>query len=197
VVSGQQYMGLRYLIAISLFLAPPLSSLDKPNVADVTGVFSASCSFFSATFSAPIGLLHKNQETGFHYLGTIVARYEIDVDAVSHHHISKGQRTMNATFRNLSALAVAFSMSVTTSSAYSQGQKKGKAKGKQDVDAKGKNGREAGELSFGLEQFAEKNGKLPSGLQKKKDEEGALTQGLDEGGKRRKSTGKAKKGSNW
>ena len=99
---------------------------------------------------------------------------------------------MNATFRDLSALAIAFSMSMTTSSDYSQDQGKGKAKGKKDVDAKGKNGREASELPFGLEQVSEK---LPSGLQKKKDEEGVLTQGLYEGGKRVKSAGKAKKGS--
>ena len=63
---------------------------------------------------------------------------------------------MNATFRNLSALAVAFSMSMAESSAYSPRPGKGKAKGKQDLDAKGKNGREAGELPFGLEQFSEK-----------------------------------------
>ncbi len=51
------------------------------------------------------------------------------------------------------------------------------------------------ELTCGLEQFSKKKGELPSGLQKKKGEEGALTQDLDEGGKRLKSTGKAKKGS--
>jgi len=102
---------------------------------------------------------------------------------------------MNATFRNLSALAIAFSMSSATSSAYSEGPEKGKAKGRQDVDAKGKNGREAGELPVGVEQFSEKKGEPPSGLQKKKDEEGKLARGLEEGGKRLKSTGQAKKSS--
>lgn len=100
---------------------------------------------------------------------------------------------MNATFRNLSALAIAFSMSMATSSAYSQRPGKGKTKGKQDVHPKGNNGREAGELPFGIEQFSENKRDLPSGLQKKKDEQGTLTRGLEEGGKPLKSAGKAKK----
>ena len=100
---------------------------------------------------------------------------------------------MNATFRTLSALAIAFGMSLTLSSAYAQGKGKGKAKGKQDVETRKKHGRVADEMPFGLEQFSEKKGQLPSGLQKKKDAEGSLTRGLEEGGKRLTSTGKGKK----
>ena len=94
--------------------------------------------------------------------------------------------------KELSALAIAFSMSMAVSPAYAQG--KGKAKGKQKVETKGNHGRAAGELPFGLEQLSEKKGELPSGLQKKKDK-GTLTAGLEGGGKRLKSTGKAKKSS--
>lgn len=63
---------------------------------------------------------------------------------------------MNATFRDLSALAIAFSMSIATSSAYSHGAGKSKAKGKLDVNAKGNNGRKASELPFGLDQISKK-----------------------------------------
>ena len=45
---------------------------------------------------------------------------------------------------------------------------KGKAKAKPNLEAKEKYGREAGELPFGLEQFSQKNGTLPSRLQKRK-----------------------------
>lgn len=63
---------------------------------------------------------------------------------------------MNATFRDLSALAIAFSISTATSSAYLQGSDTGKAKGKLNVGAKGNNGRKAGELPFGPDQFSKK-----------------------------------------
>jgi hypothetical protein len=105
------------------------------------------------------------------------------------------RRMMNATFRNLSSLAIAFSMSMAVAPAHSQQPGKSKGKGKQDAGAKGKNGREAGELPFGLEQFSEKRGNLPSGLQKKKDQDGSLPRGLERGGKHRTSSSKAKKGS--
>ena len=61
---------------------------------------------------------------------------------------------MNATFTKLSAVAIAFSMSVAIPAAYSQGKGNAKAKGKQNVEAKEKHGREAGELPHGLEQFS-------------------------------------------
>jgi hypothetical protein len=105
------------------------------------------------------------------------------------------RRMMNATFRNLSSLAIAFSMSMAVAPAHSQQPGKGKGKGKQDAGAKGKNGREAGELPFGLEQFSEKKGNLPSGLQKKEDADGSFPRGLERGGKHPTSTSKAKKGS--
>jgi hypothetical protein len=102
---------------------------------------------------------------------------------------------MNATFIKLSALAIAFSMSLAPiGPAYSQVKGKGKAKGKQNVEAKEKHGREAGELPYGIVHRTEKKGELPSGLQKKKEEDGQLTRGLEEGGKDLKSPSKGKKG---
>ena len=92
---------------------------------------------------------------------------------------------MNGTLIKLSAVAIAFSMSLAASLAYAQGKGKGKAKGKQELQTKGKHGRDAGELPFGLEQLSEKKGELPSGLQKK-NEDGTLTRGLEAGGKRPK-----------
>jgi hypothetical protein len=100
---------------------------------------------------------------------------------------------MNATLIKLSTLAIVFSMTVAIPAAYSQGKGNGKEKGKQNVEAKEKHGREAGELPHGLEQFSEKKGTLPSGLQKKKDDDGTLTHGLDGGGKKVDSTSKGKK----
>jgi len=95
--------------------------------------------------------------------------------------------------RKLPMFMVICALGLTTSPAFSQEKGKAKAKGKQNIEAKGKHGREAGELPFGLEQHTDKKGALPSGLQKKKDEEGSLTRGLEEGGKGLKPTGKAKK----
>jgi hypothetical protein len=99
---------------------------------------------------------------------------------------------MNKTFTSLSRLALLFGACAVTlpaSSAYSQG----KAKAKNKVEAKGKHGREVGELPYGLQQYTEKKGKLPSGLQKRKDQDGQLTRGLEEGGKKLKSSSKGKK----
>jgi hypothetical protein len=106
----------------------------------------------------------------------------------------KEKKPMNATFIKLSALAIAFSMSLAIAPPYSQVKEKGKAKGKQNVEAKEKHGREAGELPYGIVHRTEKKGELPSGLQKKKDEDGQLTRGLEEGGKDLKSPSKGKKG---
>lgn len=94
----------------------------------------------------------------------------------------------------LALLLGACAISLPTPPAHSQGKGKGKAKDKQYVEAKGKHGREAGELPFGLEQLSEKKGELPSGLQKKKVEDGSLTRGLEEGGKSLKPATKVKKG---
>ena len=102
---------------------------------------------------------------------------------------------MKTTFIKLSAVAIAFSMSVGIPAAYSDGKAKGKEKGKQNINAKEKHGREAGELPHGLEQFSEKKGNLPSGLQKKKDENASLPRGLEQGGKKLTSNSKGKKSS--
>ena len=101
---------------------------------------------------------------------------------------------MNGTFRSLSALAITFSMSATASPVYSDAKGKTKARGKQDSDQKGKNGRTAGDLPYGLEQVSERTGNLPAGLQKKKDDGGSLTRGLAQGGKKQ-SSGIRKKGA--
>ena len=45
-------------------------------------------------------------------------------------------------------------------------------------------GRQAGELTSGLQKHTERKGQLPSGLQKMKDEDGQLTKGLENGGKK-------------
>jgi hypothetical protein len=85
-------------------------------------------------------------------------------------------------------------LGLASSAALAQEKTKGKAKGKDKIEARGKHGREAGELPYGLVRHTEKKGELPSGLQKKKDEDGQLTRGLSEGGKSSKSTSKVKKG---
>jgi len=64
------------------------------------------------------------------------------------------------------------------------------SKGKERTETKGKHGREANELPYGLESRTEKKGELPSGLQKKKDEEGHLTRGLENGGRNSKAPSK-------
>ena len=81
---------------------------------------------------------------------------------------------MNATFIKLSAVAIAFSMSVAIPAAYSEGKGKGKEKGKQNVDAKEKHGREAGELPHGLEQFSEKRAPSRQDCRKRKMTMGRL-----------------------
>ena len=97
--------------------------------------------------------------------------------------------------RKLSVFMVICALGLTASPAFSQDKGKAKAKGKQKTETKGKHGREAGELPYGIEHRSEKKGELPSGLQKKKDEDGQLTRGLEEGGKDLKSPSKGKKGS--
>jgi len=109
-----------------------------------------------------------------------------------------GGHIMKNIFTSLSRLALllgACAVTIPTSPVYSEGKANGKAKGKQKVEAeaKGKHGREAGELPYGLEKYTEKKGELPSGLQKKKDQDGQLTRGLEEGGKKVKSSSKGKK----
>jgi hypothetical protein len=100
---------------------------------------------------------------------------------------------MNGTLRKLSAVAIAFVVSAAMFLSYAHAERKAKAHGKQSIEAKGKHGRGAGKLPFGLERHIDEKGGLPSGLQKKKDNEGSLTRGLEEGGKSVTSAPKAKK----
>ena len=97
--------------------------------------------------------------------------------------------------KKLPAFMVICALGLTASSAFSQEKGKAKAKGKEKTETKGKHGREAGELPYGIEHRTEKKGELPSGLQKKKDENEQLTRGLEEGGKNSKAPSKAKKHS--
>ena len=110
--------------------------------------------------------------------------------------IEKGEiMKISTLLRKLSVFMVICALGLTVSPAFSQEKGKAKAKGKQKTETKGKHGREAGELPYGIEHRTEKKGELPSGLQKKKDEDGQLTRGLEEGGKDLKSPSKGKKGS--
>jgi len=92
---------------------------------------------------------------------------------------------------------VVCTLGLTASSAFSQDKGKAKAKGKEKTETKGKHGREAGELPYGIDHRTEKKGELPSGLQKKKDAEGQLTRGLEEGGKDLRSPSKIKVKKNF
>src|SRR5205823_14315690 len=90
--------------------------------------------------------------------------------------IKDGGHIMKKVFTSLSRLALllgACAITLPTSPAYSEGKANGKAKGKQKVEAeeKGKHGRKADELPYGLQQYTETKGELPSGLQKKKNED--------------------------
>jgi hypothetical protein len=100
---------------------------------------------------------------------------------------------ISALLRKLPVFMVICALGFTASSAFSEA--KGKAKGKEKTEAKGKHGRESGELPYGIQHRTEKKGELPSGLQKKKEEDGQLTRGLEEGGKNSKAPGKGKKDS--
>lgn len=76
-------------------------------------------------------------------------------------------------------------------------KQEGKTKTKriEKTATKENSGRHAGELSFGLQKYTEKNGQLPYGLQKKKDEDGQLMKGLMNGGKKVEGTAKNNKPS--
>ena len=98
-----------------------------------------------------------------------------------------------ASLGKLVLLLGACAVSFPTSHADSREKGKGKPKNSQHVEAKGKHGREAGNLPFGLESHIDKKDELPSGLQKKKNKDRSLPRGLEEGGKRLTSAGKGKK----
>ena len=110
--------------------------------------------------------------------------------------IEKGEiMKISTLLRKLPVLMIVATLGLTVSSAFSQEKAKANGKDKEKTEAKGKHGRPAGELPYGIEHRTEKKGELPSGLQKKKDEDGQLTRGLEEGGKDLKSPSKGKKGS--
>ena len=96
--------------------------------------------------------------------------------------------------RSLPLAMAVFNTTLTASPAFAKENGKAKHKTREKTEAIGKNGREEGELPYGLERYKEKNGELPSGLEKKKDDEGQLPGGLETGGKRVNSTGKTAKG---
>src|SRR5215510_12546649 len=107
----------------------------------------------------------------------------------------KGIMKLSTLLRKLPVFMVIFALGLTTSSAFSQEKGKAKAEGKEKTETKGKHGRAAGELPYGIEHRTGKKGELPAGLQKKKDDDGQLTRGLEQGGKDSKSPSKAKKRS--
>jgi hypothetical protein len=124
-------------------------------------------------------------------LGALVAAYR----ATTCGKTRKGEIMKISTLvKKLPVFMVICALGLTASSAFSQEKGKAKAKGKEKTEAKGKHGREAGELPYGIQHRTEKKGELPSGLQKKKDEDGQLTRGLEEGGKNSKAPSKGKKG---
>jgi hypothetical protein len=75
---------------------------------------------------------------------------------------------ISTVLRKFPVFMVICTLGLTASSAFSQDKGKTKAKGKEKTETKGKHGREAGELPYGIEHRTEKKGELPSGLQKKR-----------------------------
>ena len=87
----------------------------------------------------------------------------------------------------ISAFVVTFALGLTAYPAIAKQEHKTKVKSTETKTTKDNSGRQAGELPSGLERYTERKGELPSGLQKKKDE-GELTKGLQDGGKKLKTT---------
>jgi hypothetical protein len=89
--------------------------------------------------------------------------------------------------RMIPAVVVSFALGVTAYPATAKQEHKGKVKSTEPKATKDNSGREAGDLPSGLQKYSERKGELPSGLQKKKDD-GELTKGLQDGGKKVKTT---------
>jgi hypothetical protein len=87
----------------------------------------------------------------------------------------------------ISAFVVTFALGVTAGPAMAKQDHKSKVSSTETKSTKDNSGREAGALPSGLEKYTERKGELPSGLQKKKDD-GELTKGLQDGGKKVKTT---------
>jgi len=78
-------------------------------------------------------------------------------------------------------------LGVTAYPAMAKQDHKSKVKSTETKATKDNSGREAGELPSGLQKYTERKGELPYGLQKKKHD-GELTKGLQDGGKKVKTT---------
>lgn len=89
--------------------------------------------------------------------------------------------------RIVPAFVVSFALGVTAFPAMAKQDHKSKVKSTETKATKDNSGREAGALPSGLQKYTERKGELPSGLQKKK-EDGELTKGLQDGGKKVKTT---------
>ena len=85
------------------------------------------------------------------------------------------------------AFVVTFALGVTAYPAMAKQEHKTKVKSTETKATKDNSGRQAGALPSGLEKYTERKGELPSGLQKKKDD-GELTKGLEDGGKKLKTS---------
>ena len=86
----------------------------------------------------------------------------------------------------ISAFVVTFALGVTAYPAMAKQEHKTKVKSTETKATKDNSGRKA-ELPSGLQKYTERKGELPSGLQKKK-QDGELTKGLQDGGKKVKTT---------
>ena len=89
--------------------------------------------------------------------------------------------------RMIPAFVLSFALGVTAYPAMAKQDHKNKVKSTERKATKDNSGREAGALPSGLQKYSERKGELPSGLQKKKDD-GELTKGLQDGGKKLKTT---------
>jgi hypothetical protein len=89
--------------------------------------------------------------------------------------------------RMIPGFVLSFALGVTAYPAMAKQDHKNKLKSTETKATKDNSGREAGELPSGLQKYTERKGELPSGLQKKK-EDGELTKGLQDGGKKVKTT---------
>jgi hypothetical protein len=89
--------------------------------------------------------------------------------------------------RMIPAFVVSFALGVTAYPAMAKQDHRSKVKSTETKATKDNSGREAGALPSGLQKYSERKGELPSGLQKNKDD-GELTKGLQDGGKKVKTT---------
>jgi len=89
--------------------------------------------------------------------------------------------------RMIPVFVVSFALGLTAYPAMAKQDHKSKVKSTETKPTKDNPGREGGALPSGLQKYTERKGELQSGLQKKKDD-GELTKGLQDGGKKVKTT---------